>query len=200
MQNRGTEHRDQNPLLVDATMRRLAIIGAAGIIACIVSRAPTLLQEVKIPVLDVKLGLNAGYVLVFGPLLVFFAAITVWYLTPRTRLGGAWTISDRQIAAFLFVLPVVIAAFLTLQFFLLLAPPGTCPTFDRWRYLTDFHLEAFQPEYCVGLPSETQKSMPWLIDPPILQGWVQVALPALVALVMGATWHTWLSKHQQRRQ
>src|SRR5579862_5046928 len=107
LQNRNAARADQIPLLVDATVRRLAIIGAAGVIACVVARAPTLLQEFKIPVLDVKLGVNAGYVLVFGPLLIFLAALTVCYLTPRTKLSGSWTILDKRIAAFFFVLPVL---------------------------------------------------------------------------------------------
>jgi hypothetical protein len=191
---KGSESGSDIPLLGDSTTRRLAIVNAAGLVACVVARAPTLLTEVKIPIIDVKLGLNAGYVLVFGPLAVAVAAAVIWYLIPRTPVKGAWTAVDKGIVGFLFALLPVICAFLSLQFFLLLAPPGTCPTFERWRYLTDIHLEAFKPEYCMGLPSATEDSMPWLLDPPIVQGWLQLLLPLVVAAAMISGWRTWSAR------
>jgi hypothetical protein len=182
------------PLLGDLTTRRLAIVNAAGLVACVVARAPTLLTKLKIPVVDVELGLNAGYVLIFGPLAAAVAAAVIAYLIPRTPVKGVWTAVDKGIVGFLFALLPVICAFLSLQFFLLLAPPGTCPTFDRWRYLTDIHLEPFKPEYCMGLPPATQQSMPWLLDPPIVQGWLQVLLPLVAAAVMIAGWRSWSAR------
>jgi hypothetical protein len=184
-------NRAQIPILTDATLRRLAIIGGAGVVACVVSRAPTILQEIKIPVIDVKLAVNAGYILVLGPLCIFLAVLAVWYATPRTGVTGVWTARDRDIARALFVLPSIAAAFLSLQFFLLLAPPGACTTFKRWRYVTDYHLEAFRPEYCMGLPPETQSRMPWLLEPPIVQGWFQVAAPIAVGVLLIMAWRSW---------
>jgi len=75
-----------------------------------------LLTEAKIPVIDVKLGLNAGYVLIFGPLAAAVAAAVIWYLIPRTPVKGAWTGVDKGIVAVLFALLPVICAFLSLQF------------------------------------------------------------------------------------
>jgi hypothetical protein len=188
---KARESNSDIPLLGDPTTRRLAIVNAAGLVACIVSRAPTLLTEAKIPVIDVKLDLNAGYVLIFGPLAAAVAAAVIWYLIPRTPVKGAWTAVDKGIVAFLFALLPVICGFLALQFFLLLAPPGSCPSFDRWHYLTGIHLKAFKPEYCMGLPSATQESMPWLLDPPIVQAWLQVLLPLITAMAMIAGWRSW---------
>jgi hypothetical protein len=182
------------PLLGDATIRRLAFIDAAGVIACIISRPPTLFSELKIPLIDVKLDLNAGYILVFGPLVIFLAGIVTWYLVPRTPTQRGWTPSDRRVAAVLFGLLPIICAFISLQFFLLLAPPGTCPSFDRWRYLVDFRLSAFKPEYCMGLPSATQERMPWLIEPPIVQAWAQVLFPMGAAVTMLQAWRSWLPR------
>jgi len=182
------------PLLGDLTTRRLAIVNAAGLVACVVARAPTLLTKLKIPIIDIELGLNAGYVLVFGPLAVAVAAAVIWYLIPRTPVKGVWTAVDKGIVGFLFALLPVICAFLSLQFFLLLAPPGTCPTFDRWRFITDIRLKAFKPEYCMGLPSAMQDIMPWLLDPPIVQGWLQVVLPLVVAAAMISGWRNWSAR------
>ncbi len=130
----------------------------------------------------------------FGPLLIFLSAAGAWYLAHHSPAKKTWTGPDRIVAACLFVLPVLCAAFLSLQFFLLLAPHGTCLDFNGCRYLMDFKLEAFQPEYCMGLPPETRSHTPWLIEPPVLQGWVQLILPIAVALLLGRAWRAWTSK------
>jgi hypothetical protein len=178
------------PPLRNPFVRWIAIVDAAGVMSCIISRAPTLLHEIELPVLG-KIPLNAGYLLVGGPLAILLAAALFWYLASRAPAGGTWTAADIRVSAVLFAFPVLCAAFLSLQFFLLLAPPGACPSFDRWRYLTDFALGAFQPEYCMGLPQETQRGMPWLLEPPILQGWLQLLLPVGTALLMRAAWRAW---------
>ena len=182
------------PHLIDPTTRRLAIANLVGVVACAVARGPTLLTKLKIPVADIELNVNAGYVLVFGPRAAAAAAVAIWYLIPRTPVNGVWTRVDKGIVAFLFALLPIVCAFLSLQFFLLFAPPGSCPTFDRWRYLTDIHLEAFKPEYCMGLPAATQESMPWLLNPPVMQGWLQFLLPFVAAAAMIAGWRSWSAR------
>src|SRR5438552_6796776 len=69
---------------------------------------------------------------------------------------GHWQRPDVHLARILFSLPALTSAFLSLQFFLLLAPPGECPTFLRWKYLTDFSVKAIKPEYCMGLDTQVQ--------------------------------------------
>jgi hypothetical protein len=176
-------------LLADPTIRRLGIVGALGLLACVIARAPTLLGKFTVPGLGVELSLNAGYVLVLGPLLILCGSIWAVYgvssssLRRRHRDGF-----DRFLTALLFALPFLTAAFLAAQFFLLFAPKGECLTFDRWRYLTDIALRAFQPEYCMGVSDETSRNQPWLLQPPIIQGWGQVLLPLVTLAAMIWAW------------
>jgi hypothetical protein len=50
-----------------------AYLSLCSIAACVVVRAPTIFDEGQIPIIDLKLKLNAGYILVFGPLLIVCA-------------------------------------------------------------------------------------------------------------------------------
>jgi hypothetical protein len=174
------------------SLRYFAYLSLCSIAACVIVRAPTIFEEGQIPVIDLKLKLNAGYILVFGPLLIVCTIAAITYLgrdnrPDRTKESASAGVLARAI-------PCLAAAYLSLQFFLLFAPNGQCPTFPRWRYLTDWTLSAFKPEYCMSLPAETQERMPWLFGPPIVQAWVQVLLP-LIAL--GLVIRDWRSTHRR---
>ena len=86
-----------------------------GFIAAIISRAPTIIEDGK--VFGLEIGLNAGYVVMFGPFV-----LTIFYLDTLRAVIGADHIKDRAvdwifsvIAAF----PALTACFLSLQYFLL---------------------------------------------------------------------------------
>jgi hypothetical protein len=161
------------------SLRYFGILSLCSLAACVIVRAPTIFEEGQIPVIDVKLKLNAGYILVFGPLLIVCAIAAITYLCRDDRPRRA---NEGAVAGILArAIPCLAAAYLSLQFFLLFAPKGQCNTFPRWDYLTGWQLSAFQPEYCMSLPAETQERMPWLFDPPFVQAWAQVLLP-LIAL------------------
>jgi transcriptional regulator with XRE-family HTH domain len=142
---------DRVPVLSDTTLRYLAIVDVVGLAGCFFARTPS------------ALSVNAGYILVFGPILLCLASAWVAFLGHRAT--GHWQRADLYLAGILFSLPILTSAFLALQFFLLLAPPGECPTFLRWRYLTDFSVEAVKPEYCMGLDPQVQAYGPWLMSP-----------------------------------
>jgi hypothetical protein len=183
---------DQRRILSDAAVRRFAIVGGIGLLGCVVARAPTLIGRFAVPKLGLDVSLNAGYVLIFGPLMLCVGALWAAYgITAPQRAYQLRTRPHRLLAAVLFVFPAATAAFLTFQFFLLLAPEGKCLTFDRLRYLTDLTLQAFQPEYCMGVSSEAKQGQPWLLQPPILEGWVQVLLPLITLAVTVWAWHQW---------
>ncbi len=147
-------------------------------------RAPSVVDEITVPLIDLKLKLNAGYILVLGPLLIVLAILAIPFLredTPQTR-------GKKNLANGLFrAIPPAGAAFLSLQFFLLLAPRGECNTFHRSRFLLEW-LQAFKPEYCMYLPAETQEHMPWLFDPPIVQAWTQILLPVVALALVIRDW------------
>jgi hypothetical protein len=176
-------------VLSDWTLRRFAIVGAVGILGCMIARAPTLLGKVNVAGID--LNLNAGYVLVLGPLLLLIGI--VWAASGVSR---PFRISGKSGLApgVIMTVPVLSAGFIVLQFFLLLAPKGECLTFDRWRYLFDFSLRAFQPEYCMGASDEVQRSLPWLLNPPIVQGWMQLAFPIVGAVITSRAVQRWYSE------
>jgi hypothetical protein len=188
----GPRRTNRAPILSDAALRRFAVVGGAGVIGCVIARAPTILDKFTVPVLKVDLAANAGYVLVFGPLLLLAGVFWATYGASDHRLSHRhWEKLDWAFAGFLFVLPVLSITFLALQFFLLLAPKGECVTFDRLRYLTDPTLHAFQPEYCMSLPTETQGHLPWIIQPPVLWGWLQVLVPLLALALTAWGWRRW---------
>ncbi len=157
-------------------------LSACALVACVVVRAPSIFEEGKIPVVDLKLKLNAGWILIFGPLLIVCAVAVIAYIHRSTDPS---TISERPVAGIVArAIPCLAAAFLSLQFFLLFAPKGECNTFPRLNLLTAWQLKAFQPEYCMSLSAETQAQMPYFLNPPALNAWAQVILP-LIAIFFG---------------
>ena len=173
------------------SLRYFAYLSLCSIAACVVVRAPTIFEEGQIPVIDLKLKLNAGYLLLFGPFLIVCAIAAITYgrakRLQRTNEGTFAGILARAI-------PCLATAYLSLQFFLLLAPNGQCNTFPRWRYLTDWKLSAFKPEYCMSLPVDTQERMPWLFDPPVAQAWAQLLLPLIA---VGLVIRDWRYSHKR---
>jgi hypothetical protein len=124
---------------------------------------------------------------------------SAWVAIRGRRATGHWQRADLHLALILFSLPALTSAFLALQFFLLLAPPGECPTFLRWKYLTDFSIEAFKPEYCMGLDTQVQARGPWLMSPVILQAWFQVLAPVATAVLCFRAFRTWHSAVEIQR-
>ncbi len=161
-------------------VRRQFYPAVVGVVGCAVARAPTLLTSIKVPGLGISLAINAGYVLDFGPLVLFLLAAVALLWDPNAagtaRKQFAEAAHGRRLLLIASVLVVMVAAiFLTLQFFLLQAPPGGCDSFNRLRYLYDIGLPAFQPEYCIGSAADMQNAMPWLLYPPALESWLQIA-------------------------
>jgi hypothetical protein len=70
----------QSPDAGSAKPRRdYLYLSACSIVACVVVRAPSIFEEGKIPLIDLKLKLNAGWILVFGPLLIACAIAAITY-------------------------------------------------------------------------------------------------------------------------
>lgn len=179
-------HDDDDRTKTDPKRRDFLILSLCCIAACAIVRAPSVLDEITIPLIDLKLKLNAGYVLVFGPLLIVLVILAIHFLREdTTRTRGKKDLKNGIFRA----IPPVGAAFLSLQFFLLLAPMGECNTFQRSRLLLEW-LHAFKLEYCMYLSAETQEHMPWLFEPPMLQAWMQILLPMVALAVVIKDWRT----------
>lgn len=161
-------------------------LSACALVACVVVRAPSIFEEGKIPLIDLKLKLNAGWILMFGPLLIVCAIAAITYVNHTTNRSTA---SERPIAGIVTrAVPCLAAAFLSLQFFLLFAPKGKCNTFSRLSLLTAWQHKAFQPQYCMSLSAETQAQMPYLLSPPALNAWAQVILPMIAIVLAVSDW------------
>lgn len=177
-------HENVDQTKTDSKRRDFLILSLCCIAACVMVRAPSVLDEITVPLIDLKLKLNAGYLLVFGPLLIVLAILAIHFLREDSlRTRGKKNFKNGLFRA----IPPFGAAFLSLQFFLLLAPKGECNTFQRSRLLLDW-LHAFKPEYCMYLSAETQEHMPWLFEPPILQAWMQILLPMIALAVVIKDW------------
>ena len=176
---------ERTPVLSDTTLRYLAIVDALALVGCVFARAPS------------ELSINAAYILAFGPMLLLLAS--AWVAVRGHRATGHWQRADLHLARILFSLPTLTSVFLALQFFLLLAPPGECPTFLRWKYLTDFSIEGFKPEYCMGLDTQVQAHGPWLMSPVILQAWFQVLAPVATAVLCFRAFRAWHSAVEIQR-
>jgi len=181
---------DGSGILSDQLLRRFLFVGVIGVLGCTIARAPSMLGKLSVPVIGLELNLNAGYFLVFGPMLLLLGILWASAARPSIQHRSATGLTAAAVTT---VLPVLSSAFLALQFFLLLAPKGECVQFDRWRYLTDLNLSAFQPEYCMNLAEGTQRSMPWLLNPPILQGWLQIFIPLIGAVSTGFAIRKWVT-------
>jgi hypothetical protein len=168
--------------------RHFLYLSACSIVARVVVRAPSIFEEGKIPLIDLKLKLNAGWILVFGPLLIVCAIAAISYLHRTADLSATGEPPIAGIVAR--AIPCLAAAFISLQFFLLFAPKGQCNTFSRLSLLTDWQLKAFQPEYCMTLSAETQAQMPYLLNPPALNAWAQVILPLITVWLAVADWRS----------
>lgn len=168
-----------------AVLRWMAVIAIASLAACAVVRAPTLIKEFTIPLIGLTLDFNAGYLLSWGSITIAIAIGLLLLSYPRPAPIRRDAI---PMAALLFGIVVLASAYLGLQFFLLLAPPGECNNFERLRYLTDASLQEFKPEYCMSLPAELQARMPWLIRPPMLQAWGQIVSVAGCAAFSWLLW------------
>ncbi|WP_316195998.1 hypothetical protein [Bradyrhizobium sp. SZCCHNRI3052] len=180
------DHDEPGSKKTDPKRRDFLVLSLCCIAACAIVRAPSVLDEITVPLIDLKLKLNAGYLLVFGPLLIVLAILAIHFLredTPHTR--GKKDLKNGLFRA----IPPLGAAFLSLQFLLLLAPKGECDSFQRSRLLLEW-LPAFKPEYCMYLPAETQEHMPWLFEPPMLQAWMQILLPMVALAVVIKDWRT----------
>lgn len=178
----------RSPVMRDAFVRSTAATAAIGVVASVVARAPTFLQDVE--VLGMKFSINAGWVLVFGPFLLFMATSWLSFFVARDcPATGKWGKSDRALARVLVIAVPTTVAFLSLQYFLLLAPSSTACG-DGWKLLLQPNHAPFQPTYCMTLPDTAQKLMPHVPEP-FLQAWVQAILPMVSGWLIQKAWVRW---------
>lgn len=152
-------------MIVETRFRWAAYFGA---IACVITRAPTLMADGK--VFELPLAINVGYVVFFGPLVIL-----IFYIDSFRSIKLANTIKDNwSDVTFKIIVyaPAIQAAFLSLQYFLEVRPGPTCDP-QNWSALIGW--EGFAAVYCFG--SVDQSGVPWVMEPPWAFALAQVAMP-----------------------
>ncbi len=149
----------------------VAPVAAVVSIACIIiSRAPTLIDEINLWVF--KLNLNAGYIVVFSIPILFFLLFWLWRNKDQSILRLEIFIKNRWLLDLMIIIPALASIFMLVQYFLLLRPDGLCNTFSIHHYFWDFNYYGIQPEYCMSLTDETQKLMPYIYPPVQVWGYI----------------------------
>lgn len=146
-----------------------------ALIAAAIARAPTMIENGK--VFGLEVGLNAGYVVIFGPLVLLG-----FYLDTLRAVNGAERVEDRAtgpVFAVIVAFPALVAGFLAFQYFLLLRPEGGC---GGLVHSAQFGTGVgYKPVYCIGQGDDWQDALPHVVDPPILLALLQIIAPALCA-------------------
>lgn len=149
--------------------------GYLALIAAVIARAPTIIEDGK--VFGLEIGLNAGYVVIFGPLVLLG-----FYLDTLRAVIGSERIEDRatgQVFAAIVTFPALAAAFLAFQYFLLVRPDVECDgLFHPAQFGTG---NGYKPVYCIGLGDDWQDELPHVLDPPIVLALVQIIAPVVCA-------------------
>ena len=147
--------------------RNLHLLALFGLLSCIISRAPLLLD--KSSILFLSLNINVGYIVVFAPLVLAVGIIIIENRNKKAQrtLIMSHKISYLSVCFFIF--------FLISQFILNFSLKGDCGNISPHRFLWDFSLYEIQPEYCYsGIEEKIQNQMPYIYAP--LQVWIYLVL------------------------
>ncbi|KMO33787.1 hypothetical protein VQ03_24380 [Methylobacterium tarhaniae] len=163
-------------------LKQYGMIVALCILFCIISRAPSIFDEISLGGLKLT-NVNVGWIVIIGPWVILVGMIWLLYYAEafvgtsveRSRIAQA-------VIVLLALLPAIAEIFLLRQLVFETTQPGIpCEQFDHFRLFTDFDLASaagWKPHYCFGLKPEQQESMPHFYPP--YQTWAHVILPFLV--------------------
>ncbi len=183
------------PHLRDRT-GRLAIAGMLfGILCSIMARAPQIGLS-RLPYIgDLPISIDAINAILFGPMILALFSWAIRYSAKNLRIGsGPWTRDDISIMRAIFLLFAVSTIFITLQYFIVLAPAVICasiPHFDfLWRTLRDA-----QPiNHCMSGTEIINKHAFFYPRQIWIEAWAQVLLATVVIVLLRAAWRPWRDK------
>ncbi|MEP0174156.1 MAG: hypothetical protein ABJH28_05105 [Paraglaciecola sp.] len=147
--------------------KKLYMLAFFGLLSCVISRAPLLLDNASI--LSISLNINAGYIVVFSPLIL---CIGLLFLLNSNQLVNKPLTRNAKIA---FIAICLFSFFLLVQFTLNFSIAGQCGEIPPSRFFWDFKLYEIKPEYCFsGISDDVQNQMPYIYAP--IQIWIYLAL------------------------
>jgi len=182
------------PFLQNNFSRGVLIALVPGVAACVIARAPQF-HLGKILGQDLPISFDAISLILGAP--PYFLVITWLLLRSAQRSkgpAGMWSPSDIVVLRGLVVLLGLTALFLLAQFFLVLAPVGTCDRRPHFELLWTLSLQMLQAEHCMSSAAEINKTGWYYVQPVILQAWLNIIFVALSLRILWRAWQTWTSK------
>jgi len=179
------------PYWQDGFSRGLLIALLPAVVSCIITRAPQLRLS-KILGTDLPIDFDAISVILVSP--YYFIAMT-WLLmssAQRSTQGQQWQRSEINVVRGLSITVGITALFLLAQFFLMLAPAGTCNQRPHWELLWSIRPVAQPVNHCMSTAVEINKAAWCYFEPVFLQAWMHILLTAVSLALLNAAWRSWL--------
>jgi hypothetical protein len=183
------------PFLQNSFSRGVLIALVPANVACIISRAPQFRLD-KILGYDLPISFDAISLILTAPL--YFLVVT-WLLLRSAQRSDKpkemWSRGDIAVFRGMVAFLGITAIFMLAQFFLVLAPAGTCPHRPHWELLWTIDFSLHQAEHCMSSAVEINKTAWYYVEPIILQAWVNIVLIGLSLYLLWQAWKSWISKH-----
>ncbi|AYG59922.1 hypothetical protein [Rhizobium jaguaris] len=155
-------------------------------LSAFVSRAPTTFTG-TLPLVSLPLNLNVVYLIVFGPPAAVIVSVVIWYLSRQLKVPVASDIGQLPLAV-IFVLITALTAFLSLQYFVVLAPAGHCSDGGGFSLLFNNLDGTTQINHCMSGTEEINKAAPFYMYPQAAESWGMIIWPILTGGLLYRAW------------
>ncbi|MFT3800808.1 MAG: hypothetical protein QM766_06260 [Burkholderiaceae bacterium] len=187
------------PYWQDGFSRGLLIALVPALIGCVITRAPQFRLS-KILGTELPISFDAITIILVSP--YYFAAMT-WLLLNSARRSShhqEWYRSETNIVRGLTILFGISALFLLAQFFLVLAPVGTCDQRPHWELLCSIRPAAQPISHCMNTADEINKTAWYYLEPVFLQAWMHIVLVAFSLVFLYRAWRSWVEKRSEKTE
>lgn len=169
--------------------KRFRLAAYLALIAFFIARGPLLMTDGK--VFDLPLSINAGHVVIFGPIVI----LLFYGDTYRALRSGGHKVEDRALdwvfRAIVFA-PALLSGLLVLQYFEMFRKlEENCDAFPTELF---WSWEEFRPVYCMDTNADFQDTLPWMPKPPPLLTLIEIG-----ALIMSAVLAWWTVRLAQAK-
>ena len=197
IQNTTEQNGLLHPFLGDAFARGVMISLAPGLITCIVAIAPQY-KITKILGTDLPISFDAISLILVSP--CYFAVMTLllYGAARRTTYNQVWHRSEINIVKGLITLLALSAAFILIQFFVVLSPAGLCDQRPHWELLWSISPQSQPVNHCMSTAKEINASAWFYLEPVFLQAWAHILLTVGSIFYMRTSWIIWAGKRRKK--
>lgn len=193
-EDKGTSNSILYPFLDDGFSKGVLIFLVPATIACVISRAPQYRLE-SVLGQDLPISLDAISLILVAPIYSIFAAWLLLRLAKRSPATNEnWTQTDISAMRGAVVFLGITALFLLIQFFVVLAPVGTCDQRPHMEFLWTFDTSMIQVQHCMSTAEEINKTAWFYLQPIVLQAWANILLTGLSLRILWKAWKIWAFK------